>query len=277
MQMNLNTTRGELFRSCEILFGANLAVSSEFLDYLQISGVKSAFRKRAMETHPDRQVAENRLPYQNSAAHFHSVYEAYTHLMGFLEEKETKRKFSGKPQTMATGSANHSSPVHDRPRSYPWQKIKPIDLARAQHRDGRFTNTEKYYNGPLPGRPLLFGHFLYYSGLINWRTITKILTWQRIGRPRIGELGRRSGIFDQQDIATILHSKQPGSPFGATAVRLGMLSEYQLKVLIFNQQRLQKRFGTILLENNLIEAHELRELLNRFDHHNATIVSRKRY
>ena len=274
--MNLNNPQRELFRSCEILFGANLAISREFLDYLQVSGVKSAFRKRAMETHPDRQVAENRLPYRNGAAPFHTVYEAYTHLMGFLEEKETNRKFPGRPETMGTGSANHTSPVHDRPRSYPWQTIKPINLAGPAHRDGRFANTERYYNGPLPRRNLLFGHFLYYSGLINWRTISKILTWQRIGRPRIGELGHRLGILDKQDIATILHSKRPGSPFGETAVRLGMLSEYQLKVLIFDQQRRQKRFGTILLENNLIGACELQELLNRFDHHNATIVSRKR-
>lgn len=277
MQTNLNNTRKALFRSCEILFGANLAISSEFLDYLQVSGVKSAFRKRAMETHPDRQATENRLPHQHSAAGFHTVYEAYTHLLGFVEEKETNPNVPEKPETMETGSANPASPVDDRPRSYPWQTIKPIVLAGHKRRDGRFANTEKYYNGPLPRRHLLFGHFLYYSGLINWRTITTILTWQRIGRPRIGELGHRLGIFDKQDIATILHYKQPGSPFGETAVRLGMLSEYRLKVLIFEQQRRQKRFGTILLENNLIEADELRELLKHFDQHNAAIVPRKRY
>jgi hypothetical protein len=277
VQTNLNNTRKELFRSCEILFGANLAISSEFLDYLQVSGVKSAFRKRAMETHPDRQATENRLLYQNSAAGFHSVYEAYTHLLGFLEEKETSRNFPGKSQTMGTGSADPSSPVDERPGSYRWQTIKPINLAGHTRRNGRFANTEKYYSGPLPSRHLLFGHFLYYSGLINWRTITRILTWQRIGRPRIGELGHHLGIFDKQDIATILHYKQPGSPFGETAVRLGMLSEYRLKVLIFEQQRRQKKFGAILLENNLIKADELRELLNRFDQHNAAVVPRKRY
>ncbi len=275
MQMNLNTTRRELFRSCEILFGANLAVSNEFLEYLQISGVKSAFRKRAMETHPDRQIAENRLPYQNGAVSFHTVYEAYTRLMGFLEDKESDKNFADRPETMVAGTVP-PSPAHDRPRSSPWTTIKPMDLAGHKRRDGRFANTETYYNGPLPHRHLLFGHFLYFSGLINWRTITKILTWQRIGRPRIGELGHRLGIFDQQDIATILHYKQPGSPFGETAVGLGMLSKYQLRVLIIQQQQRQKRFGTILLENNLIEAHQLRELLNRFDQHNAAVVARQR-
>jgi hypothetical protein len=52
--MNHSSSHSELYHACRILFGTELQCSPEFLDYLQISGVKSAFRRRAMETHPDR-------------------------------------------------------------------------------------------------------------------------------------------------------------------------------------------------------------------------------
>ena len=48
----------ELYRACRIIFGPDLTVSREFLEYIQSSGVKSAFRKKAMETHPDRLTAQ---------------------------------------------------------------------------------------------------------------------------------------------------------------------------------------------------------------------------
>lgn len=75
----------------------------------------------------------------------------------------------------------------------------------------------------------------------------------------------------QEDVDTILQTKRPFGHFGETARMLGILSEHQVRVLMFHQQRLQKKFGTILLEKNLIGQPELQELLDRFEHHNATL------
>ena len=44
----------ELFNACRTIFGSQVNVSTEFLRYLQPVGVKSAYKKRALETHPDR-------------------------------------------------------------------------------------------------------------------------------------------------------------------------------------------------------------------------------
>ena len=46
----------ELYRSCRIIFGRDLKVSPDFLQYLQLSGIKKAYRKKALEFHPDRGV-----------------------------------------------------------------------------------------------------------------------------------------------------------------------------------------------------------------------------
>jgi curved DNA-binding protein CbpA len=278
--MNISNTHRELFRSCEILFGSELHVCREFLDYLEISGVKSAFRKRAMETHPDRHAGKDLQVRRENTAIFYAVREAYENILEFLREKERSEQSSESRRPTApcsykpnSGRANHN---RRKPEPPPYRPIEPIILTDEISRNTRFSNTERYYQGSLPRRQLLFGHFLYYSGLANWRTIARILTWQRTERPRIGELGRRFGIFDQEDILTIMHYKKPFSPFGQTARMLGLLSEQQLKVLIFQQQRLQKKFGAILLEKNLLKDYELQELLYQFECHNENILTQGR-
>ena len=281
--MSLSSSHRELFRSCEILFGRELQVSADFLDYLQESGVKSAFRRRAMETHPDRQVGKDLQAQSENIALFYSVRQAYENLLEFLREKETRefRAESGGPSGDSVSSpgaktrAGHTPPQERNFRPDFRQAIKPIILTDELQRSSGLTSTEKYYHGPLPDRQLLFGHFLYYSGLVNWRIVTRILTWQRTERPRLGELGQRFGIFDQEDISTIMHYKKPFQPFGRTARMLGMLNEQQLRLLIFQQQRLQKKFGTVLVEKHLLNDYELHELLYQFKLHNSSIPARR--
>ncbi len=285
--MESSTAQGRLFRSCEILFGSDLTITREFLDYLQLSGLKTAYRRRAMETHPDRIVGNGPLLLQRNKVSFYAVQEAYEDLLHFLKTREGSRR-SADCRVPKTASSNPckkpSAPPHwpcgeqaynsgsrDRQRPFFRQTIKPIILPNDGNRSRVYTNTEDLYQGVLPHRPLLFGHFLYYSGLANWRTIARILIWQRIERPRLGELGRRFGIFKHEDITRILQNKVPLQPFGQTARRLGIVTDNQLRSLIFQQQRLQKKFGTILLEKKLVNHHELQELLFHFQHHNASI------
>jgi hypothetical protein len=281
--MNQSSSHRELFRSCEILFGRELHVSADFLDYLQESGVKSAFRRRAMETHPDRQVGKDLRAQSENTALFYSVRQAYENLLEFLREKETRelRAESAGPSAdsvFSPGAKTRGGHAPHNGRNFRpdfQQAIKPIILTDELQKSSGLSSTEKYYHGPLPDRQLLFGHFLYYSGLVNWRIVTRILTWQRTERPRLGELGQRFGIFDQEDISTIMRYKKPFQPFGLTARVLGMLNEQQLRLLIFQQQRLQKKFGTILVEKHLLNDYELHQLLYQFKLHNSSIPARR--
>jgi len=281
MEQRISETK--LFWSCEILFGSGLHVSRQFLDYLQAGGIKSAYRKRAMETHPDRLVGLD-LPLRNQGIErFYAVQEAYETLLSFLRTKETNPIFHGK-----SGAAK----MRPRPPAPPFQgqsfsrsgkngtrqdffyrsgKIRPIILPDETRRSRSYANTESLYQGQLPRRHLLFGHFLYYSGLANWRTIARILTWQKTERPRLGELAKRFGMCRQEEVATILNARRPFKYFGETAQMLGILTEHQVRVLMSHQQRMQKKFGTILVEKNLISEPELQELLDRFEDHNVTM------
>lgn len=45
----------DLYKACQIIFEPDPAFLRDFLKYIQVTGVKSAFPKRAMEGHPDRE------------------------------------------------------------------------------------------------------------------------------------------------------------------------------------------------------------------------------
>ena len=284
----------QLFQSCKIIFGADLSISREFFEYLQLSGLKAAYRKRAMETHPDRVTRGGQMPLQRNTPPFHKVHEAYEHLLLFLKTKDTKSEPPGslragagttfsnpretttvspsKPRTDTRSSSDNNGQRINSSR----QDITPIILPHDVDRRTVYANTESLYHGLLPNRQLLFGHYLYYSGLSNWRTIARILTWQRLERPRLGQLGQQYGLFCPDDITRILKNKAPFQPFGQAARAMGMLTELQLNALIAQQLRLQKKFGAILLEKNLITRHNLQDLLHEFENHNANIYAEER-
>lgn len=253
--MDATRTEQQLFQSCHILFGEDLHISREFLDYLQPSGLKTAYRRRAKETHPDRLHATSPLTCQAGSELFVRVHGAYERLQYFLQDRGKRCPPSAndwqKPEPAKPATPTQSTPV------------------RPSTGTGTGTGTDGFYTGPMPNRQLLFGHFLYYSGLTNWRTISRILSWQKRDRPRLGELAKRCGLLTADDITTILSHKLPLQPFGETALRLGVLNEFQLRLLLGQQQRLQKKFGAILLEQDLITEDDLHYLLQQFSAHNA--------
>lgn len=274
----------ELFRSCEIIFGPELTISREFLDYLQLSGIKSAYRKRAMETHPDRAALENDREQRQRHDLFHSVQEAYENLITFLDAKEKGYCLPPPAQPRTQQPPRPAQPKPHRPQQAKPRQTQtgPGQYARAntQTKAGfgntatqpsMFWDTESLYQGPLPNRRLLLGHFLYYSGLINWRTIIQALIWQRTERPRLGEIGQRFGLLNETDVVHILRNRPTLQPFGQTAIDMGLLSQPQLQMLVSHQKRLQKKFGEFFLEKRILEPNELRALLQQYQEHNANI------
>ena len=268
----MNMKEQQLLRACTVLFGAEVMVSRGFLDYLQLSGLKSAYRRRALETHPDG----DRTPSSAcDAAKYFEVREAYARLLDFLRRRDgsgadldqARQTPPLRPEAFSTRTTPSES-SQDSPFSI---KINPIVLPPLASGPAA-TSIDRFHQGPLPNRPLLFGHFLYYSGLTTWRTITRILIWQKQSRPRCGELGNRFGMLNPDEIALILRNKTTHTPFGEVALALGLLSEGQLQRLLMQQQRLQKKFGAILLEKQLVDEQELRALLRLFRLHNQASV-----
>ena len=275
----------ELYRACQIIFGPELNVSREFLEYLQWPGIKSAYRKRALETHPDLVASRGEQIQLFHTNLFQNIQEAYENLTCYLEARDKGYRFPPDPQR---DFRRHGSEGRSRQNSTSVKTKGAADPSRRQTRAGAtgrqadrqkpqtnadtYRSTEKFYQGSIPDHKLLFGHYLYYSGITTWRTIIQALIWQRTGRPRLGEIGRRFGMINEEDIQLVLKYRTVLQPFGESAVRLGLLSERQLKMLIFHQKCLQKKFGEFFVEKRIFNPVRLTQLLEKHKAHNAPFV-----
>lgn len=272
----------ELFQACQLIFGEELSISREFLEYVQMSGIKSAYRKRAKETHPDRLVSEGQLAQVRGAQQFQAIQQAYKSLSVYLEAREKGFRFALSPA--APGGHRPASSAHNgwtqRPER-PGCGRRQAQARQNTHQAGGAFQSRHFtgqrpthhdtqgalFSGKLPDRQLLFGHFLYYSGLVSWQTIIKALVWQRSNRPRLGDIGRRFGWLSPEDVLSLLKAVD-GRPFGAKAVDRGLLTPRQLDTLLTFQKMQQRRIGEYFVQHRIFEKARLQEILGRYYAHN---------
>jgi hypothetical protein len=239
--LTLHSTEN-LFEACTILFGSEVTVSLDFLRYLQPSGIKAAYRKRAMETHPDLARALGQDEVQMNER-FKEVALAYERLIKAIKGNGA---INFNPQ-------NRPEPFSERPKPKP----KPAN-----------PRTDHSYNGDVPKRKLLFAQFLYYSGLISWQTLIEAIAWQRTQRPRIGQIAQDWGILTPDDIHQIILHRDMGEKFGESAIRQGKLTPFNVKTLLGRQRFLQKRIGEFFIQKGLFTPKEMESMVKRQWLHN---------
>ncbi len=225
--------RGDLERALDLLFGANRPASVAGDAFRR--ELREAFRRRALETHPDRAQALGRSE-SSLADEFRHIFEAYE-LLSREEAPPPPRPVAQRPRDRA------SRPPRDH-------------LSRA----------------PLPHRPLLFAEFLYYSGRASWRNLVEAVAWQRRQRPSIGRIAVEWGHLSDGDVREILERRRRDGveePFGEYARRQGFLSGGQLLALLGRQRRLQRRIGQFFVEIGLVGAQEIPTLDADLGRHNA--------
>lgn len=267
--MSIMVAEQELYHSCRVLFGSELEVGGDFLNYLRHSGLKKAYRLKARQTHPDLAVTNQAVTNNICLADFVSVQQAYENLRGYLDRRDLSGRFTAAAANNPSGFAQGAQWRNGAEPNRPWGKQRPEPPPNGSAREGVDSRYTRLYCGPVPQVRMRLGNFLYYSGLIDWMTIVKALIWQRSQRPRLGELARRFGWLSEAEILGVLANRELMEKFGASAVRRQNLTEKQLKVLIGYQNLLQKKFGAFFLEERFFTSAELDELVRRQRAHNA--------
>lgn len=313
--MSVAFSERELYRSCKILFGFDVTLSRDFLEYLQLSGIKTAYRQKARETHPDMVAAKGELAQRRNTVLFTMVQEAYDNLCTFLNAREngccihtditsrqhhqqrpphrayrktnarqqkthahTSGGFNRANRSDSSSSSFGSNRFHTKAHTTSHTRTKRKGPAHTfRHQAAHINTTGGIYTGAIPNRKLLFGHYLYYAGIIDFRTIIHALIWQKVNRPRVGELAQRFGWLSNKEVLTILRHRTISRPFGKSAVDMGVLSEAQLKTILFRQKCLQRKFGEYLVENNIITPYKLNKLIQSHRLHNAKVAVASRY
>lgn len=258
----------EIIRSCHILFGLEVQATPAFLNYLQLSGVKTAFRRKAFATHPDIVTRDPSMVAGCSSHSFQDVKEAYDLLTGYIHRREKSTRlhkpYGATPfvrQNYPAGNGNRHDTVFTSGQGMSGKNTHP---------GSGFQNnrTRSFFQGTLPPYPLLFGRFLYYSGIISWFNISQALVWQKTQRPLVGELGRRMGWLTMLETMQIL-KKGKNSQFGETALQMGFLSELQIRSILLRQKQLHKKIGSFFLEHDILSPEELQFLVVQQRLHNA--------
>lgn len=243
----------EILEACQVLFGSKILVSREFLFYLQPGGARSAYRRKARETHPDLYQGEKPEVQQHLAANFREVNQAYKLVSLFLNERDRNlgHVFQFAP------------PVHRPPK--PTKRAEPAPPTYSPPAAGS-----------LPARELEIGLFLYHRKVISSQTLAEALIWQRRQRAAFGEVARYWGWLSEGDLDRIRAARIPFARFGERAVQLDLLTPTQVRTILFYQRARQKRLGEFFIERGLVSHQDMERHVEDLRRHNARIRSGRR-
>jgi hypothetical protein len=116
----------------------------------------------------------------------------------------------------------------------------------------------------------MFGQFLYYSGLISWRTFIEAICWQRRQRPLIGQIAVSWGLISTRDVTRILNVRTFDEKFCECALRGGFISSFQQLALVGKQRKLQRPFGEFFVETGILSPPEVMKMAQKQQIHNLT-------
>jgi len=245
----------EVFDACRVLFGPDIHLSYEFLDYLQTSGARSAYRQRAKEVHPDLVNGEDESLREQHAQMFHQLAEAFEIVTGFLD---TRLIAPTQPHTRPQGRQSSNAAAEE--------KTEPPKSRSSEDRSG-------YYRGGVPARPMEIGLYLYYRGAVGYRDLMEALLWQRKQRPSVGSIARRWGWLSSEQVQSVLLGAQVGR-FGARAVDMDLLTPFQVQTLLYFQRCRQQRLGDYFVEQKILTAEQMDRLVAQLADHNRRFRSR---
>jgi hypothetical protein len=266
-------TFDDVLRAGRVLFGAAFAAEARgWRDRL-----KATYRRRALETHPDRARSLGRTE-RDLAREFHAVAGAYRILSSMRAG----------PLPGAAAPAPPPAPVRVWPprRARPASEAVPWTPPRAPGaRAGPPPAAPPASAGPrvrasirpedLPRQRLRFAEFLYYSGRVRWTALVDAIAWQRSQRPPLGRIAVDLGFLASDDVGVILERRRLAGanavPFGEWAVRLGRLTPFQLLATLGHQLRMQRPIGQFFVERGMLGEDEIDEVRRGVLRHNAAL------
>lgn len=234
--------------ACRVLFGTEVQLSRDFLFYMQPGGVKSAFRQKAKQIHPDMFATASADEYERQTELFRDVNEAYKLLDRFTASDQKRLWTPADQETTFRYNAASAEPADSAPEEE--------DLC-------------------LPRRYLEAGLYLYHRGVISYAEMIEALVWQRRQRPVIGDLARRWGWLEEADINALNRKRTFRGRFGARAVHHGYLTPFQVQVLLRYQQRCQQPFAQYFVEQGILKADEVERFMREQARHNSKYKTRK--
>ncbi len=252
-----NFAEAELSQACRILFETESASSRDFLRSLSLACLKSAYRRRALQVHPDLQV-QNEHVQQHYGRLFQELTGSYRLLCRYLKQKPRYKSEGFTAVRPPSGNGTRPEGAKDRPRPQ-----------AAETADGTGSLTPVIRDSlKVPAWQMRLGEFLYFSGQISWRALIDALMRQRRERLRLGDIAKRWGWLTEERIVSLLDERRPGERIGDLFVRLQLMTEFRLGMLLCHQRRHCKPIGNYFVESGLLSPEAIQSGLLQQNSHN---------
>jgi len=245
MHLQSETT---LLAACRTLFGHEISLNQGFLEYLQPSGAKSAFRSLAKAHHPDGFAQSSAQVRSRQAERFREIRQAYDLIIDFLENRHRMKPCL--PHYQASQATTH----------WNWSAVR--------HRQAQKPHCR---SAVIPSIPLEFGMFSYYQGKVTYQQLIEALVWQRRQRPTLGVIAQDWGWLSEAKVTQILGHRGHAVRFGKKAVELGYLRPKQVDTLLRHQRSLQRKIGQYFIEKGLITEEEAHQIAKSLENHNSQV------
>jgi curved DNA-binding protein CbpA len=269
--MSYTTSKTNLIKDCSLLFDSEIFNYVDFLNSLSSSVLKSAYRKKALETHPDRSLALGKCK-DKMDNRFKDVISAYERLDSFIQAEE---KIILKNEVRR----NKKSRTTKRRTQYKQENSSGFSNKKNTNKNNSSQKKQsdvsgRLYEGNIPRRKLLIGQFLYYSGLISWNTLFEAVYWQRKQRPIIGKIALDWGILTPEEIRRILTERNYKDNFGEYALRNGFITQFEFMAIIAKQKNLQPPIGKYFIQNGILGDQGLINMIQGLKSHNTKIINK---
>ncbi len=253
-------TESMVFAAYRVLFADEVEFNSRVLQSLELPEIKKAYRRRALDTHPDRFESCGAQYQKVTTDRFIEVSDAYEKLSTYLTLRDKGFEFTRDDDALPEQAG----------KGYPFHWHQPRSTSRFTYRDND-AFASSFWKLQLPRRHLRLGEFLYYSGVISWRHLIRALVWQRRQRPRIGEIAQRWRWLNEYQLLWVLKDKRPGELLGQALLRRRLISPFQLSVLLCQQRRIQEPIGLYFVQQGMLTEREILQYLQRQNTHNLGV------
>ncbi len=209
----------EILVACRVLFGPQVQLSGEFLLYLQEGGVKSAYRRRAKEVHPDAVADEERVE------DFRQLARAYQEVLGFLRLRDR-------------GSEPVPKVTPRPPGTGPFPPLRPLEfgqflIARGVIPLRALAEALVWQRGQRPA----IGIIACRWGWLSQENLARILG-SRQQHGRFGEKAVRLGLLTPAQVRTLLFfQRSRQKKLGAFFIEKGLLTPDELDLLLAEHRR----------------------------------------
>lgn len=224
-----------------LLGHSNFKISD--ISRISLTRIKEIFRDRVKEVHPDMAVrlGRNRAILEEE---FKQINEAYHFITDEIKSTK-KKKIIVNPYYNTTVSPD-----------------------RKQQESKSKAGGNFFYHGRLPEKQLRFAEYLYYSRIINWKTLINSLTWQGRNRPRTGEIAQKFGFLDRDELVEVIRNSLLQERLGQTAVRMKLLTSEQVMKVLYKQKTYKLPIGKYFTLHNLLDIELLEKMLRENMLHN---------